>query len=245
MKERSWLNLVETFFRGSSRAKGRLIYRELRLRGKGVTQQQIAAIVSSKTGEPTTREHVATTWRRFRQRTDVLHWVLDEQPSEELPDRAGDEDVFAYVDMRWGVAEKDRPTIRHLAALARAARSDQDPMLCWAVFARRVVNEHTAVVEACRAIQEELHALGCSIDARTEQRLAKAGSWMGRQREALRQAANIAKTAQTGFLVSPCWYLVVLCGRSKSDVCRILNPLAQEYRSVERIVEAILVPEPV
>jgi DNA-directed RNA polymerase specialized sigma24 family protein len=215
--------LVESFFRPAVQSRVKAIWAAM-LRWDEEADVELAGRIGSELGEPLPLATLAGTRRRLRQRLEVLRFVLDgDAPGE--PDEPGDRSALERVRQRWGLAPADVPTLRHLAALARAANGE--PTLAWALVAHSLVDLGLPPEEVRTACSRWLGKReACGADPRLEAAL----DWMRDpdHQRTLRELRQETKLQRVGFLVSPCWYLGVLRRMPYTEIQAVLRPALEE-----------------
>jgi len=231
--------LVETFFKGNrERVKeiweSMLLYEQEDRAPKG-SDKDLVKQIKEKTGKEVKFGTLYTTRRRIRQRLAVLQFILDDVPDGK-EDSSGDISVFSRLDVKkLGASKTDKPTVRHLAALARAAQKEKT--LAWALLSRLVIDKNKTEDQVRAIVLELLQVRAFPID-----RLDVAGEWMmnsGHKNilDNLRKNINANKV---GFFLSPCWYLTVLKKISSENAIQILRPAENEENWVKSIMNDIL-----
>lgn len=225
--------LVETFFQAQVRDRVKAIWRFMILYGQETSDSELAAWLEHESGARVPVTTLAGTRRRLRQRLDALTAVLDEPPGGAI-DAPGDVAVRERIRSRFGLAKGDVPTIRHLAALGRAARRDMT--LAWALLARLLVDHRESFDEAWQSITPYFGG-GWSVGAEASRRRDLARSWveLPAQARLLTEVRKQTRRDRVGFLVSPCWYLAVLRGMPAPEVVLTLCPAQEEVRRIREI----------
>lgn len=219
--------LVLTFFRSEEQVKE--VWKEM-LHNSEISDADLAAKLGIH------RNNVATMRRRLRQRLGVLRFILDEVPEHGMEDTPGDLSVLGWIKMKWGVALKDVPTLRHLAGLARAAKLERT--LAWAILSRLLVDENKTEAESLEKILYLLKEVG-SMNPRTiTNTINLVSPWW--QHKTLSQLKNLLKQKKVGFFLSPCWYLYVLQnGYVEEDIIHILKPSRHEEQWIRMIIRKL------
>jgi hypothetical protein len=237
---RSRIALVLTFFQPQVRCRVKALVTwaflnssdSARLkRDAGTVDAGLAAYVEQTCREEVPLKTLAVTRYRLRQRLEVLRLLRDHADRVAAP--PVDAAVRAWIEERWGWADADEPTLRHLAALARAAAVDRN--LGWALFARLLMDSNNHDTEKTFAeLGELLRHAGPGKDE-IDRRLALARRWqMGAPaRRAWTAIRNEVRGDRMSFLLSPCWLLVVLRGLEVEQVIEILLPRTGERGGAE------------
>lgn len=176
--------------------------------------------------------------RRIRQRLEVLRFILDDVPEGDR-DEAGDISVFKRVKGKWGLSEKDKPTLRHLAALARAACEENT--LSWAIFARFLVDLSKPESEAREVVCQLLKNKNrLNADAKVKINSACSRAQEPDHKKTLTGLRKETKAGKTGFLLSSCWYLTMLREMNEVDkVINILNTGVEETEWIKKIINRL------
>jgi hypothetical protein len=211
-------------------------------RDERVFDSAFAEMIRKKTGKKIPLKTIST-WRyRFLQRLEVLRYLRDCPPA--VAATRGDETVLAYIDENGGYTAVDMPTLRHLAAFARAAGAEQT--LAWPLLARRLMDTNQFTVPQASADLIELLHASAVPEAEIARRLAVALAWEPTKpaRKHWTALRNPTRAVGLYFLLSPCWLLTVLQDQDFAHIAHRLVPvedgLAEHVpEQIERIVKAL------
>lgn len=122
-------------------------------------------------------------------------------------------------------------TCRRCGILRPLRASLGDRTLAWALLMRLLIDERMLYLDAASQVRPLL-------DRRDpESRLETAAAYNNGNLAAIHQEA---RKADVGFLVSPCWYLVILRDvRDTQAVIKTLRPASHEAHSIGAIVAAL------
>jgi hypothetical protein len=226
--------LVETFFRDPVRDRVKAIWKSMLRSDHETDDLELANWIERESGLRVPVATLAGTRRRLRQRMGALTIVLDDTSGWAI-DAPGDVAVLDHIRSRWGLAAEDVPTVRHLAALGRAARCERS--LAWVLLARLLIDLQKDFDEAWRAVDPML-SRGEQVSLEFDRRRNHARSWTQQPANMLELAELRKRTRnnRVGFLVSPCWCLAVLRGVSGPEVALALHPAQDEEQWIHEIV---------
>ncbi len=225
--------LTKTFFKGNTARYAQFLFESMLMQSvqeepKGQTDATLAAHLRLNTdwGKSASANMLPGVRRKLRQRFEALRFVLDEMPEGQVADKPDDASVLDAVARAHGLADKDVPTIRGLACLARASLGTGT--LLDALFSRIMVDRTGKAGTALLAeLDTQLQARKLADDDITaiQQRRSLGQQWLnypGNQRR-LKSLRGRATTDHQSFLVAPCWCLHVLRGRSVQQTIQDLN----------------------
>lgn len=219
--------LVERFFQARTVPRVKAIWEWMLLNGQMAEEAdedlpELKAYVEARTGEEENPDTLNGTKRRLRVRLECLRYIRDRV----CFDRAEDSDsaLVAHITLRHGLQTLDIPTIRGLAALARACQRPRH--LCWARLAKLVTDASEGESTNPADVLDEVKARdpgGDVISVRVSIALERAlNSEDGSAR--LRTLRTGAVREKVGFLLAPCWCLAVFDERTGDDAVRCLMP---------------------
>lgn len=217
-------------FRRNVRPQVKEIWRSMIDRDSGQNDQALAERLGISMSTAAVIRH------RLRQRLEVFRFF--EEPRDQRPDLPGDLSVLEWVEARWGIDDKAIPTLRKLAALARAAQGEGT--LGWALLARACTDTEQDRDEMSETAQAMIKRLaGSSADF--QQRLETYRLWIDRPwfRDRITELRDLTKKSNAGFLLAPCWYLDKLRAEPLESILTTLNPTANEKLLIEQIVRRL------
>jgi hypothetical protein len=199
-------------------------------------------------GAPVPPDTIATTRYRLRQRLEVLRLVRDEELAHRGPGPGVGQDgiptgiLLQEIARRRGFSKQDEPTLKNLAMLARAAAGD--PSLGWVLFSRLLMDSTRFSAEA--AFAKCSYMVTSASPNQTRHRMERAALWEpgSPARKRWKKPYNRVRAAGMFYLISPCWYLTVLCGDAQDRIVSRLLPSASERGGeteacIRAIVEAL------
>jgi hypothetical protein len=220
--------LVQTTFRPKVQPLARLVWGAMLSHwstGRKPSNPELAAKISRRLQAVVTPLKVSTCRRRIRQRMDVLRHLLDEVEHDE-PDLPGDESALDSVERRYGLDDKDVPTLRHLAALARVGRAHRNA--AWGLLAALLVDEKLPPDQAELLVR---HLAGkdfaAALDGKRDRlsRLQDHKPARGRCLGSLRRGRLL-------FFATALLWLVVVERADCDSVTAVLNPATRELEPV-------------
>lgn len=229
--------LAKTFFKGITTECAQVVWESMltcAAWGDPETDATLAARVQSHTtpGRKVRASVVAGIRRKLRQRLRALQFVLDDVAERSAKDLPDDASVLAAVAGAYGLAQKDVPTIRCLACLARAAQGTGT--LLDSIYARLIVDRPGAMVflEDWESMFQARDTLRMAM-APVRRRRQRGEAWMNQKanQDRLRRLRGQATAARKIFLVASCWCLQVLREQGDEQVVKVLNvsPAGTDY----------------
>ncbi|ODS29814.1 MAG: hypothetical protein SCARUB_05086 [Candidatus Scalindua rubra] len=196
------------------------------------TDEVFAKSIEKKIGEVVKINTLVTTRRRLRQRLEVLHFILDVVPNNQK-DEHGDSSILARIKNEWGLDEKDVPTLRHIAALARAAQGEGT--LAWALFSRLLIDKSESKLDE---VEKQISPL---LECQKHIRINKAKTWMNdkKNKQILKHLKKEMNKKNIRFFSSPVWYLIVLREFTTDEVVKTLKPAPKEECSIRMIMDSL------
>lgn len=193
------------------------------------SDEVLAADISAKLGAAVTASQLPGPRRRLRQRLEVFHYLYDLLDGG-MPDTPGDAALVAWIAARWGIAEKDLPTLRCLGALARAAKDENT--LGWALLSRLYSRGRVVDLDSYSAALALIERAGPGKESDFRHRLSRWHRWReDRDRNGI-MARLFRESRDSGmlFLLPACWYLSVLQEKNEESIVQRLGPGNQAER---------------
>ncbi len=192
-------------------------------RDKETSDKKLAYYLKQHLGEDVKLGTIASTRYRLRQRLEAIRLLRDCEWGSQQP---GDKVLLSQVRERWGLSEKDEPTLKNLAALTRAANKEKS--LGWALFSKLLMETaQSSANDAFEATKMLLSLEGATSKDVVEQRLKRAKEWEPETRKRKKIWTPIwseYRNEGMQFLLSPIWYLSVLRDKTPDETVKILLP---------------------
>ncbi len=229
--------LVETFFQVKAQSRVKVIWKDLVLhmwKNGDISDEEMERELESAPNITISPSDLYTPRRRLRQRMTALVAGL----RATSPEPPGDMAVLEKVAQETGWDKTDLPTLRHLAALGRAARDEET--LAWAFLARVLVDTKLEPEKACQRVRAMLDSarsaglISPNTEPRDKARLCEALERFRADQcdQKLTRVHTQAKMPdwRIDFFVSPGWYLHQERKRSSENTADTLNPALGDER---------------